>query len=100
MKRYNIKDKYKNIFLDIIHKELPNCKVYLIGSRARSTNRPGADIDLVLDNQKPIYSRTLTHLYINIEDSDIPLFVDLVDFNTASDDFKQSIEKDKILWKK
>lgn len=100
MKKYNLKEKYKIKLLDIIQSKLPECKVYLVGSRSTSTNQPGADIDLVLDNKKPIDPKIILSLLSSIEDTDIPLFVDLVDFNSASEDFKKSIERDKVLWKK
>ena len=93
-----IKNKYKKLLLDIIYKHLSKCKVYLFGSRARKTHQEGSDIDLVLDNNKPIDLRIIAKIYMEIEESSIPLFVDLVDLQTASEEFKQEIKNEKILW--
>ena len=40
---------YKDELLVIIKKQLPNCKIWLFGSRARGTHKSGADVDLAID---------------------------------------------------
>jgi uncharacterized protein len=92
--------RYRNILLDIILKYLPQCKVYLFGSRARGTNKPGADIDLALDCSAPIDFRIILKIYNDIEATNIPLSVDLVDLYSASDLLKSEVKKEGILWKK
>lgn len=51
---------HKTELLNIIHKYLPNCKVWLFGSRARNQEHAGSDIDLALDNGEKIPWRTIT----------------------------------------
>ena len=91
-------DRYKKTLLEIIHKRLPDCKVYLFGSRARNTHQSGADIDLALDNSSPIDLRIILRIHGDIEDTTIPLSVDLVDLQTASDILKNEIKEEGILW--
>lgn len=93
-------ERYKNELLSIIHKKLPLCTVYLFGSRARKTNAEGADIDLALDAKHPIDLTLLLKLYGEIEETTIPLTVDLVDLHSASDTLKKVIQKEGILWTK
>lgn len=94
-----INESEKELLLELIIKKLPNCKIYLFGSRAENKFTDGSDIDLALDNGSPIEINKILSLYSKIEDTSIPLFVDLVDLNTASDCLKKQIIKKGILWK-
>lgn len=89
---------YKKELLSIIHKYLPNCKVYLFGSRARKTHREGSDIDLAIDTGKKVSLDIILDIKAEIEETTIPLFVDIVDMYSISDDFKEEIMKDKVVW--
>ena len=91
--------KYKKVLLDIIKKYLPNSDVYLFGSRATKTQSEGSDIDLAIDNKKAIELKTIFRIQDEIERTSIPLFVDIVDLNTASEKLKNEIKKEGILWK-
>lgn len=92
-------ENYKKVMLGIIHKHLPDCKVYLFGSRARGTHQHGADIDLALDCGMVIPLKVILKIYDDIEETSIPLMVDLVDIATASDLLKNEIKKEGIEWK-
>jgi len=91
-------DRFKPILLEIIHKHVPNCKVYLFGSRARGTHKEGADIDLVLEAQHKVDFTTILKIQRDIEETTIPVFVDVVDLDGTSDDFKNEVKRDGILW--
>lgn len=90
--------KYKKEIINIIHKYLPNAKIYLFGSRARKTHSQGADIDLALDSGEKIEFLTLFKIKEEIEETNLPLFVDLVDINDSDKEFIEEISKDWILW--
>ncbi len=92
--------RYKNILLEIIHEVLPGCKVYLIGSRALNEHSTGADIDLVLDLGRPIEQKKIFMIQDKIEETTIPLCVDVVDLHTASDEFTKEVERDGALWER
>ena len=91
--------RYKKTLLKIITQGLPECKVYLFGSRARKDHKQGSDIDIALDIGKEISSTKLYKIEDEIEETTIPLFVDLIDLQTATGDFKNEILKERILWK-
>lgn len=91
-------ERYKPILIEIILKYVPNCKIYLFGSRARGTHKEGADIDLVLDAPEKISFMTILKIQHEIEETTIPVFVDVVDLDGTSDDFKNEIKRDGILW--
>lgn len=90
--------RYKKILLEIIHQELPGCKVYLFGSRARNDYSVGSDIDIALDMGAQINSRKIYIIKDKIEETTIPLNVDLVDFYGTDGVFREEIEKEGILW--
>ncbi len=90
--------RYKIELLRIINKILPECKVYLFGSRARLDHSQGSDIDLALDAGKKIDFKIILDLYNKIEDTNVPLTVDLVDLHSVDSDFKKRIDREKILW--
>lgn len=92
-------DRYKKILLGIIYKELTGCKVYLFGSRATKKHKPGSDIDLALDMGVAIDPKKIYIIEDKIEETTIPLHVDLVDLYTASGKFREEIEREGILWK-
>ena len=93
-------EKYKTILLGIVRKYIPDCSVYLFGSRARGTAREGADLDVALDAGAPIKFGTLANILAEVEESSIPLFVDIVDMHNISVEMRKEIEKEGLLWTK
>ena len=91
--------KFKDILLTIIEKYLPNCKVYLFGSRASKTNTPHSDIDLAIDNLTEIDISILGKIKDEIEESTVPFFVDVVDIHSVNDTMRKQILKHGKLWK-
>jgi uncharacterized protein len=93
-------EKYKKIIIEIITQELPLCTIYFFGSRARETNRPGADIDIAIDNKNEIDAVIFLKIQEKLEESIIPFMIDLVDLALTSDTFKKQVLKEGIVWKK
>lgn len=94
-----IDKKYKDLFLQIITKHTPDCKVYLFGSRAKGTSAESSDVDLAIDCGDEISPKIMGLIKEDIEESTIPYFVDVVDFNVADEELKKQIIKHGILWK-
>jgi predicted nucleotidyltransferase len=75
----------------------PSATVWAFGSRATGTARRDSDLDLVIDIGSPL-PRTLRHQLLDaFEASDLPYPVDLVDWQTISDDFRKLIAQDRVL---
>jgi uncharacterized protein len=91
--------EYKKAVLRAIEYHFPAAKVILFGSRARGTNKPGADIDIAIDNNTPIKPREITRVKATLENLPIPLEVNLVDINTAPNELKDVIMREGIVWK-
>jgi len=94
-----LKEKYKQELLAIITKYLPQCKVYLFGSRALNKEHAGSDIDIALDNKEKISHDIISKISIDIEDTHIPMEIDIVDFQVAPEELKKDILSEGIVWK-
>jgi len=92
-------EKYKHIILPIIEKHLLNAKVILYGSRARKDAREGSDIDIALDTGKKIDRIILSKILGDLEESNLPICYDIVDFQAVSEHMQKEILKDGIVWK-
>ena len=91
-------EKDKETIIEIISKQLTEAKIYLFGSRARKDHLPESDIDIAIDNRNKIDSFLLSLIKEEIEESNIPFTVDVVDLHDISDDFKKQILKDSVIW--
>jgi uncharacterized protein len=70
-------------------------KVY--GSRATGRARPSSDLDLVV--YPPASPRALGDLRLAFEESDLPIFVDVVAWDTIrSNRLRAEIERDAVDW--
>lgn len=93
-----IKKEYQEIIIATITKHIPSCKIYLFGSRARKKHAPGSDIDLAIDSPQKIDRHLLCKIKEELEDANIPFFIDIVDLQSADNEIKSQIDKDKVLW--
>lgn len=93
-----VKKEYKEQLIVLIKKYQPICKIYLYGSRARGDYSQGSDIDLALDAGRKIEPKTISLIKEAIEESTIPLFVDIIDLNAVTPEFKNKIIKDVVIW--
>jgi predicted nucleotidyltransferase len=66
-------------------------QVYVFGSRATGKAKRYSDIDLALIGQKPVPIRILSSLHEALENSRLPYVVDVVDFQTASQQLREQI---------
>ena len=89
--------KYQEQLADIIIKHIPHCTIYLFGSRSTDKERPGSDADLALDSGKKIPHKTILQILIDIEDSTIPMSIDLVDLHSVSEKFKKEVLSEGII---
>ena len=94
----NLNTQELNIIKSILSEKCPNTPVWAFGSRVKGTNKPFSDIDLALITTTPLTIRELTELELAFSDSDLPFKVDLVDWASCSETFKQIIlQKYEIL---
>lgn len=95
----NINPKYKEEVIHAVEYHYPKAKIILFGSRALGNAKEGSDIDIAIDNGTPIPPHEISRIRATMENLRTPLFVDVVDLQSISAEFKEKIEKDGIVWK-
>lgn len=80
----------------ILQRHVPQHDVWAFGSRARGTARPCSDLDLVVMTNTVLSLDTVAELKEAFSESDLPWKVDVVDWSTTSEAFRNIIGKDKL----
>ncbi len=78
----------------ILVEHVPECEVRAFGSRAAWTARDYSDLDLAIVGQRPLDWRTLGRLKEAFEESSLPMRVDVLDWHTISESFREVIQRD------
>lgn len=75
----------------ILADHLPQTRVLTFGSRTAGTPRKYSGLDLTIIQPKPLTLRAISGLKDAFEDSDLPICVDMVDWNHADSEFKAMV---------
>lgn len=95
-------NKYHELLKSLVLRELGNksCKVFLFGSRANGSYRWASDFDLGIEGlNEEEFLRIKFDLLDKIEESLIPWKVDIINFDTADQEFKKIALQDYEVWK-
>ena len=76
---------------EILHRRIPDRTVWAFGSRANGKARKFSDLDLVVVGSEPVPNDIYDQLVEDFDDSDLPIRVDLLDWNRIDDHFKPYI---------
>ena len=82
----------QKLLLTIIKKHAPDCEIRVFGSRINGKAKPYSDIDIALNAQQPLENRILQNLKEDLQESTLAMRVDILDWNTLSDSFKETIQ--------
>ena len=81
----------------ILAEHVPDCEVRAFGSRATWTAWEYSDLDLAVVSPEPLAWDTHSRLREAFEESDLPIRVDVVDWSTLTDGFRQAIKGDCVV---
>lgn len=71
--------------------------VFVFGSRARGTHQPYSDLDLMFENPtQEIQLSDLAHIKDALENSKLPIKVDIADSSELASSYRESALKDRI----
>ena len=87
----------KNLILNTLKDE--KVKVFIFGSRVRGDNCTASDVDIGYIPKDNFDERKITFLKDRFEDSTIPYKVEVINFNSVSEDFRNEALKDIEIWK-
>ncbi len=78
--------------------QLASFDVFLFGSRANGTAHSKSDIDIGVLGNEPLPSLLRLNIEERLEDSNVPVNIELVDFFYADAAFKEIAFKNRIYW--
>lgn len=86
-----IKPKHLKMLVDIFEKYCPQAEIWAYGSRLDGTAHDASDLDLA------VYSfnddtKNLAELKTILNNSNIPFLIDILEYNSLPDTFKQEIQ--------
>jgi len=76
----------------LITEHLSECEIRVFGSRIHGTAKPYSDIDIALKCAEPIDRRTMSRLKEALQESTLPIRVDVLDWESISEEFRGVIE--------
>jgi len=97
MPKIDIRPDHLRIVRGILQKHVPQYQVWAFGSRAKWTAKDYSDLDLCIKTGEPLDFGTLAKLQEDFAESDLPWKVDLMDWAAISPEFRQIVERDKVV---
>ena len=79
---------------DILKEYAPACEVWAFGSRVRKGAKSFADLDLAIVSSQGMTPRQLAVLADAFAESDLPIKVDLLDWNSTNPEFQRRIAQE------
>lgn len=80
----------------VVRKNFPEAKLAIFGSRTIGKNQQFSDIDLLIDIGRVLDFSELCQLKFEFSETELDYFVDVVDANAVSQQFKASISKNCV----
>ena len=87
----DLNPKHLETIQRILAEHVPKCEVRAFGSRVKWTAKDYSDLDIAVVGSAPLSLRQLRQLIEAFEESDVPIRVDVADWQSLSDGFKQVI---------
>ena len=81
----------------ILATHVPGCEVRAFGSRAKWEGQDYSDLDLAVVCGDEESGRAIEHLKQAFEDSDLPIRVDVLDWNAIAENFRKAIESECVV---
>jgi predicted nucleotidyltransferase len=74
------------------------CKVWVFGSRARGDHKAFSDLDILYENSElsELSLGELSQIKEDLEESELPYKVDIVNFDEVAESYRDGISKDRI----
>lgn len=93
----DLRADHLQLVLRILAKNVPDREVWAFGSRVQGRAKPYSDLDLAVLGDQPLSLDVLAALTDDFAESDLPIRVDVVDWATTKDSFRQIIARDKVV---
>lgn len=77
----------------MLARHIPDREIRVMGSRVTGWAKPFSDLDLVVMGDEPVALRTMGQLREAFDESSLPFAVDIVEWASASEGFRQVINQ-------
>lgn len=94
--RIDLRPEHWRIVREILQRYIPERKVLAFGSRATCTAKEYSDLDLAILGDQPLSLNTTSALTEGFGDSDLPFKVDVVDWASIDEPFREIVRRDGI----
>lgn len=96
-KTFGLSQKNWNLIENLLLAPLKNVpvKIWVYGSRARGDHKKFSDLDILLAGE--IHSMVISKIQTALEESSLPIKVDIAKENNLAPSYRENIDKDKIL---
>lgn len=101
MLELDLPERYRQILLELLQACVPDAEVWAYGSRVNGQSHVTSDLDLVLRNPKNLnesFFLDLIKLKSAIQESTLPILVDVLDWARIPDTFKDEIKRAHIVF--
>lgn len=88
----DIAPQHLKIIQDILRRYVPDYEVRAFGSRVNGTAKRYSDLDLVVVGKTKLPGKVLYLLREEFKESDLPFRVEIMNWQTISDEFRKIIE--------
>jgi len=95
--RMTVDHDHLEIVKAILERLLPDREVWAFGSRVRGTPKRFADLDLAVIGEAPLPVSVSAALKEAFSDSDLPYRVDVVDWATTTEQFREIIRAEHVV---
>nr|WP_320115710.1 nucleotidyltransferase domain-containing protein [uncultured Desulfuromonas sp.] len=85
------------VILRILRSRVADIEVWAFGSRVNGTATAYSDLDLVLVDSNPVENQLLWALKDDFSESDLPILIDLLDWQTISPEFQAIIKRNYVV---
>jgi predicted nucleotidyltransferase len=93
----DLKREYLEEIKNILTRQVPDCEARLFGSRVKGKARAYSDIDIILVSDAKLDWRVIERLKDAFSASRLPFMVDVLDWQTLSEEFKKALGADFVV---
>ena len=93
--KLDLRPEYRSLLEKILAVHLPGKIIWVYGSRIKGKSHEGSDLDLLI--KSCITADELSNVRQALSDSNLPILVDILDWDSIPDSFKKEIEKEHFV---
>ncbi len=89
----DLRPEYRELVMRILAEQIPGIEVRAFGSRVTQTAKEYSDLDLVVVAKERLPQEVYFRLQDAFEESDLPMRVDVLDWQRLTPEFRAQIER-------